>query len=58
MLTLTLLAAAPFLALVGLTYLTLLTQYDINYYLDSKPPAFWAAVGLSGDAHERLARAC
>jgi glycerophosphoryl diester phosphodiesterase len=42
---LTTLALAPLLALAGLTYVMLLTRYDINYYLDAKPPAFWGAVG-------------
>jgi len=35
--------AAPFLAAAGLVYLTLLTRFDINYYLTEKPPAFWLA---------------
>ena len=33
------------LALVGKA---LLSQHDINYYLDARPPEFWAALGLGG----------
>ena len=47
MLALVLLAVSPFIALVGLIYFTLLTEYDINYYIIEKPPVFWLAVGLS-----------
>lgn len=43
-----LLLAAPFLAGVGLIYLLLLTDYDINYYLNEQPPAFLSALGLAG----------
>lgn len=43
----TLLAAAPFLAAVAAVYFKLLTEHDINYYLKEKPPAFWAALGIS-----------
>lgn len=48
MLAIILLAAAPFLVFVGLIYFAFLGQYDINYYLKEKPPAFVAAVGLAG----------
>ncbi|MBP9144659.1 MAG: glycerophosphoryl diester phosphodiesterase membrane domain-containing protein [Thermoanaerobaculia bacterium] len=41
-----LLLAAPFLLGLGLVYLGLLRDFDINYYLKEKPPAFLAAVGL------------
>ena len=41
-----LLAIAPFLAVAGVIYLTLLTQYDINYYLTEQPPAFLLALAL------------
>lgn len=44
---LTLLALSPFLAALGLVYWALLTQFDINYYLAEKPPAFWIAVGCA-----------
>ncbi len=44
----TLLISAPFLLAVGLVYLTLLTDFDINYYLTKRPPAFWAAAILIG----------
>ncbi len=46
MVSLGLLTAAPFLAAVGLVYVALLTQYDINYYLAETPPVFWVAVTL------------
>jgi glycerophosphoryl diester phosphodiesterase len=42
----TLLAAAPFLAVAAVVYFTLLTAYDINYYLQEKPPVFLVAVGI------------
>ena len=41
-------AALPFLAAGGLIYVTLLTEFDINYYLTEKPPSFWIAVALGG----------
>ena len=44
MVAMTLLAAAPFLAVAGLVYVTLLTKYDINYYLTQKPASFWIAI--------------
>lgn len=43
-----LLYAAPFLAAAGAVYYALLTKFDINYYLDQKPPAFWAAATIIG----------
>ena len=46
MVSLGLLTAAPFLAAAGVVYATLLTQYDINYYLAETPPVFWVAVTL------------
>jgi len=42
------LAVAPFLAILGVTYLTLLGDYDINFYLKERPPAFLAAAGIGG----------
>jgi glycerophosphoryl diester phosphodiesterase len=42
-----LLLAAPFLAALGLIYVLLLRDFDINYYLAERPPAFLAAVGLA-----------
>ncbi len=42
----TVLAAAPFLAALGVVYFTLLSQYDINYYLKEKPPVFFVAVAI------------
>ena len=41
-----LLAASPFVALGAAVYLTLLTEFDINYYLSRRPPAFWLAAAL------------
>jgi len=38
--------AAPFLAAAGLVALLLLTDYDINFYLTARPPAFLLAAGL------------
>ncbi len=38
----------PFLAAAGLTYLLLLTQFDINYYLTYKPLAYQLALGIAG----------
>lgn len=40
--------AAPFLAAGGALYWWLLTDHDINYYLDAKPPRFWWACALIG----------
>lgn len=40
-----LLIAAPFLLLAGLIAWAVLGQYDINYYLTTKPPAARAAAG-------------
>ena len=51
----TLLAAAPCLALAGLTYFTLLGDYDINFYLKERPPVFLAALGIGGGAAVALA---
>lgn len=43
-----LLTIAPFLAVAGLVYLALLTDYDINYYLSEKPPVFSVAIAIGG----------
>jgi glycerophosphoryl diester phosphodiesterase len=43
-----LLLAAPFLAAGALVYALLLREFDINYYLAERPPAFWVAGGLIG----------
>ena len=43
---LTLLTATPFLGLAAAVYFTLLTDYDINYYLKEKPPVLGLAVGI------------
>ncbi len=43
-----LLAAVPFLIAAGGVYLFFLTDYDINFYLTKRPPAFVAAVALGG----------
>ena len=42
----TLLTAAPFLVAAAVVHFTLLTEYDINYYLKEKPPAFFVALGI------------
>ena len=42
-----LLVIAPFLLVTGIIYFTLLTQYDINYYLTVKPPEFILALALA-----------
>ncbi|MDG2185671.1 MAG: glycerophosphodiester phosphodiesterase [Mariniblastus sp.] len=41
-----LLITAPFLLIAGLIYQTLLSEYDINFYLQHSPPKFKMAVGL------------
>jgi glycerophosphoryl diester phosphodiesterase len=40
------LAIAPFLLLLYLTYVLCLSQHDINYYLEERPPVFWLASGI------------
>ena len=40
---LSLLIVVPFLAAGGAIYVSMLTKYDINYYLTEKPPEFWTA---------------
>jgi glycerophosphoryl diester phosphodiesterase len=37
----------PFLLAAGLAYLALLRNYDINYYLAARPPAFWVAAAIA-----------
>ncbi|MEW4565412.1 glycerophosphodiester phosphodiesterase [Bremerella sp. JC770] len=39
-------AVAPFLAVAAIVYFSLLTEYDINYYLKESPPSFRVAVGI------------
>jgi len=43
-----LLILAPFGALIGLVYLSLLSRYDINYYLQNQPPEFLVTVAIAG----------
>ncbi len=43
---LSLLLAAPFLAAAALVFLVLLTDFDIYFYLNARPPVFWMAAGL------------
>lgn len=50
LLAFTLLTVLPFLAVIGLIYVTLLGQHDINFYLKEKPPVFWVALGLASVA--------
>jgi glycerophosphoryl diester phosphodiesterase len=37
----------PCAAAVGVVYLTLMRDHDINFYLSQRPPAFWAAVSIA-----------
>ena len=37
----------PFLLVAGIAYWMLLRDYDINFYLAVRPPAFWAAAVLA-----------
>lgn len=37
---------APAAIAIGLGYTTLLSEYDINYYLSERPPTFWAAASI------------
>ncbi len=39
-------AIAPFLVVAAIVYFSLLTEYDINYYLKESPPVFRTAVGI------------
>lgn len=39
--------ALPIFLLALGVYQSLLSEYDINYYLSDRPPAFWAAVGIA-----------
>ena len=43
-----LLFSLPFLLVWGATYFFLLSEYDINFYLTKKPPAFWLALTIGG----------
>jgi glycerophosphoryl diester phosphodiesterase len=45
---LVLLAVAPFLVLAAVVYFSLLTEYDINFYLKERPPVFQVALGIGG----------
>jgi len=42
----TLIIALPFVVAAAGVFVTLLSDYDINFYLSAKPPEFWTAVGL------------
>jgi glycerophosphoryl diester phosphodiesterase len=42
------LISLPFLAVGGLVYWWLLTEFDINYYLQEQPREFWLAASLIG----------
>jgi glycerophosphoryl diester phosphodiesterase len=48
MLALVLLTLLPFLVVIGLIYVTLLGEHDINSYLKDKPPELWIALALAG----------
>lgn len=41
-----LVAVAPFLAIAAAVFFSLLTEFDINYYMKEQPPAFKLAVGI------------
>ena len=41
------LLVAPFLMLIGLIYVWLLSEHDINFYLIEKPPEFLLAIALA-----------
>ncbi len=43
-----LLIVAPFLVGAALAFLGLLTEFDINFYLTERPPAFWTAAAIMG----------
>jgi glycerophosphoryl diester phosphodiesterase len=45
-----LLICAPFLAVAALAYFSLLTEFDINYYLKERPPELWLAALAIGSA--------
>ena len=38
----------PFALACGAVYFALLREHDINFYLTTKPPAFWGAAALIG----------
>lgn len=40
----------PLLLAIGVAYFALLREYDINYYLAAKPPAFWLAAAIAAAA--------
>jgi glycerophosphoryl diester phosphodiesterase len=42
-----LLLSAPFVGAMAVVYLALLAEFDINYYLAARPPAFWIAGALT-----------
>ena len=44
----TLLVSAPFLVTAGVVYVSLLTEFDINYYLKERPPEFLVALATGG----------
>jgi glycerophosphoryl diester phosphodiesterase len=46
-LSLAVLAAVPFVLLIGLVYFGFISEHDINFYLATKPPEFWMAVALA-----------
>jgi glycerophosphoryl diester phosphodiesterase len=42
----TVLLASPFIVSIAMVYQFFLTEFDINYYLNNRPAAFWWAGGL------------
>ena len=41
-------AGIPFVLGIGLTYLALLREWDLNYYINVKPLSWWVAVAIAG----------
>jgi glycerophosphoryl diester phosphodiesterase len=39
---------APFAVMGGLAYLVLMSRHDVNYYLTTRPPSFYAAAAIGG----------
>lgn len=48
MMAIALVAFVPMIATAGIVYVSLLTRYDINYYLTEYPPEFLYALGIGG----------
>jgi len=55
--SLALAAAVPFVGLAALVYWLLVSEADINYYLDARPPRFWLAAAIGAVLAAGLAAA-